>query len=310
MKPTVENAKLLATLLGIVQSENEKVRNDLYEQIYSALQQDINNQSGIKYLNVEGIETPVPVQVFTGARGERGPQGVRGAEGPRGERGLIGEQGPRGLQGAQGIQGIQGERGPRGLPGTQGLPGRDADTSGLEEKFQEMYDDFVQKISAQITRMALSRGGGFTNDSGSGEVWLKFLDDVDVNSVSAPLHGQVLVWNSTLGKWQANTLTLDSIEGEVSNTYLTSTYVSNTQFQSFIANTNAYIASVSSGGSGTDANAFVSASWNEGNTTMNFIRNNSEIYSVRVTGFSSEVIDYGSIITDVDLDISRDYGTL
>lgn len=310
MKPTVENAKLLATLLGIVQSENKKVRDDLYEQIYSALQQDITNPSNetkIKYLVVEGIETPIPIQVFRGDKGEhgisgkdgrdgkdgvdgrdgkdgrdgatgpKGDPGERGEQGIQGERGIQGEQGIQGVQGEQGLQGIQGvagkdgengkdgaigpagekgdrgekgdkgdkgeqgdagpkgdrgekgekgdsgekgekgdngergekgERGDKGDPGEKGEQGetgpagRDADTSEFEKKFQKTFDEFIRQVSSQITRMALQRDGS----SGGGEVWLKFLNDVDVNSVSSPQNGQALVWNNSLKKWQANTI--------------------------------------------------------------------------------------------------------
>jgi len=49
MKPTLENAKLLATLLGIVNKQNSKIKDDLFEQLYKAVQKDINDQTGIQY---------------------------------------------------------------------------------------------------------------------------------------------------------------------------------------------------------------------------------------------------------------------
>jgi hypothetical protein len=56
------------------------------------------------------------------------------------------------------------------------------------------------------------------SSSGSGEVLLHRLDDVDYNSVKTPSNGQALVYNSTLGKWQANTV---SGSGSISNTFTT-----------------------------------------------------------------------------------------
>ena len=84
MKATVENAKLLAILLAVIQKENSKAKDSLYEQLYAALQEDIDSQSGVKLLQIEGIEDPIPIQVFRGDKGDIGPQG---------KRGLIGEQG-------------------------------------------------------------------------------------------------------------------------------------------------------------------------------------------------------------------------
>lgn len=207
MKPTVENAKLLATLIGITEKQNSKAKFDLYEQIYSALQKDINNQNGVQYLNIEGIEKPIPIKVFRGDKGIRGPQGPAGPIGIRGETGPAGPQGERGEIGPVGPRGLQGERGPQGEQGIQGFAGKDgkdADIAPVEKKFQELYDDFVRRISAQVTRMAYARGdmGG----GGSGEVNLHKMDDVDYASLKNATNGQTLVYNATTGKWQANTV--------------------------------------------------------------------------------------------------------
>jgi len=316
MQPTLENAKLLVTLLAVIKKENSNLKDKLLEELYSALQKDIQNQTG-KYLQVEDIENPIPVQVFHGERGLQGargatgprgiqgiqgetgktgdvgvagPQGEQGIEGPqgargekgdkgdtgeagaKGEQGVEGPQGARGAQGEHGADGVagvkgdkgdagvqgpkgdtgeagaKGEQGVRGLTGErgeQGLPGKDgkdADIKPVEERFQKLYDEFVSQISSQITRMALARGNsGVQVSAGSGEVLLKFLDDVDYQSISTAQDEYVLTYNASTKKWEAREST-GGAGGNVTNSYLTSTYVANTRFQSVLANTNAFIA--------------------------------------------------------------------
>ena len=55
MQPTLENAKLLVTLLAVIKKENSNLKDKLLEELYSALQKDIQNQTGVKYLQVEDI---------------------------------------------------------------------------------------------------------------------------------------------------------------------------------------------------------------------------------------------------------------
>ena len=245
MQPTLENAKLLVTLLAVIKKENSNLKDKLLEELYSALQKDIQNQTGVKYLQVEDIENPIPVQVF---HGERGLQGARGAAGPRGIQGIQGETGktgdigPRGVQGVRGLTGERGESGERGEQGLPGKDGKDVDIKPVEEKFQKLYDEFVSQISSQITRMALARGNsGVQVSAGSGEVFLKFLDDVDYQSISTAQDEYVLTYNASTKKWEAREST-GGAGGDVANSYLTSTYVANTRFQSVLANTNAFIA--------------------------------------------------------------------
>ena len=93
MKPTVDNAKLLTTVLAVIKKQGIEIKEDLRENLYKSLNE---------------IEIPA------------GEQGLQGEVGPQGDRGLIGEQGPIGPQGPQGIQGEKGEVGDRG---EQGEPG-------------------------------------------------------------------------------------------------------------------------------------------------------------------------------------------
>ena len=229
MKATVENAKLLATLLAVIQKENSKAKDSLYEQLYAALQEDIDSQSGVKLLQIEGIEDPVPIQVFRGDKGDIGPQGKRGLigeQGERGEQGIQGVQGPQGDPGRIGPQGLQGDKGDQGEKGDKGDAGRDGqdfDSSQLEKKFTELYDNFVRQISAQVTRMAYARGG-MDMSGGGGEVRLEFLDDVNRNS--AKQDGHFLKWDSASGKWigdAANnfttTIVTQDIIPAITNTY-------------------------------------------------------------------------------------------
>ena len=151
-----------------------------------------------------------------GDQGERGLQGERGflgPQGPQGERGLIGEQGepgpigPRGIQGPKGDKGDKGDPGATGPMGPQGVPGRDGtevDTESIRKSLEDNYQSFRDQIRQQVTRLATSGGGG---SSGSGEVWLHRLDDVDYTSVKTPSDGEVLTYNSNTGVWYASSPT-------------------------------------------------------------------------------------------------------
>ena len=66
----------------------------------------------------------------------------------------------------------------------------------------------------------VATGGG---PAGSGEVKLYRLDDVDYNSVKTPTNGQALVYNTTLGKWQANTISGGGGTANLHNATLTGT---------------------------------------------------------------------------------------
>lgn len=141
-----------------------------------------------------------------GARGPVGIQGIQGPQGEKGEKGEKGDQGEKGDIGPVGPRGDKGDRGEQGIPGPIGPPGADGrlvDLKPLKQELEEDLKNFRDSISAQVTRLALSsRSGG---SSGSGEVWLHRLDDVDYNTVKSPSDGQALVYNATKGKWEANT---------------------------------------------------------------------------------------------------------
>ena len=160
----------------------------------------------------------------TGQQGERGKQGDQGVPGQRGQRGERGEQGPAaidgtagrdgakgatgargdqglpGRDGKDGSQGLKGDKGDRGDKGDKGDPGSDANTKDLEKKLNTL----TENVDKRFSRFAYSAATGVKH-TGSGEVWLHRLDDVDYNSVKNPSNSQMLVWNSSTSKWRAST---------------------------------------------------------------------------------------------------------
>jgi hypothetical protein len=142
-----------------------------------------------------------------GERGEQGPSGVDGAAGRDGAKGATGETGPEGVpgrdgkNGKDGAQGLKGDKGDPGDKGDKGDPGSDANTKEIEKKF----DKLIENVDKRFSRFSYSAATGVKH-TGSGEVWLHRLDDVDYNSVKNPSDGQALVWNATIKKWVANTV--------------------------------------------------------------------------------------------------------
>jgi len=161
-----------------------------------------------------------------GERGEQGPSGVDGtngrdgsdgAKGETGERGLAGVSGREGKDGKDGAVGPKGDKGDKGDQGDKGDPGSDADVTKLEKKLDQLTQDVDRRIS-KVAFNAVTAGG---SSAGSGEVKLYRLDDVDYNTVRLPSDGQALVWSSSLGKWQANTVSGGGGGGGLSNTFTT-----------------------------------------------------------------------------------------
>ena len=220
--------------------------------------QGLTGEQGIQGLTGEqGIQGATGEQGIQGATGERGEpgekgdQGIQGAEGPmglRGERGLTGDagingkngiEGKAGINGKNGIEGKAGINGKNGIDGKAGIngkngidgkvgprgdkgdPGSDANVAPLEKKF----DQLTKTVDTKLSKIAYTAAMG--TSAGSGEVNLRNLDDVDYNSVSSPTDGHSLVYNGTLGKWQAN-----SGSGGISTA----------TFNSALANTNSFIA--------------------------------------------------------------------
>jgi hypothetical protein len=207
---------------------------------------------------VPGLEGPRGVKGDKGDTGDRGKQGERGEQGPegipgkRGQRGERGEQGPSGVDGAAGRDGSDGAKGETGARGDQGLPGRngkngkdgpqglkgdkgdpgekgnkgdpgsDANTKEIEKKF----DKLIENVDKRFSRFSYSAATGVKH-TGSGEVWLHRLDDVDYNSVKNPSDGQALVWNATIKKWVANTVSGGGGGGTHNTTFTGNTTITN-----------------------------------------------------------------------------------
>jgi len=181
MTLSLEAAKILAAAIKAAQNEADRVESKLLGEIRQIPQ------------GPEG--PPGPSGGPQGAKGDRGPPGIPGSQGPQGPKGERGEKGDRGLPGPKGDRGGPGPRGEAGPPGPVG------DVSTVSKQLNDRFEQLSQKISSQTTRLAMVGGGG-----GSGEVLLEKLDDVDFNTVSNATNGQALVYNSTLNKWQANTV--------------------------------------------------------------------------------------------------------
>ncbi len=133
-----------------------------------------------------------------GSTGETGLQGERGEKGDRGERG---EQGREGQQGIQGSTGPRGEIGPQGVQGIAGKDGKDGDIKPVEEKFQKFIDNVQKDVSAfktKVNAVIIKSGGQHGGSSGSGEVNLRHLDDIDRNSIA---DGYVLSYDNASSKF-------------------------------------------------------------------------------------------------------------
>jgi len=140
-----------------------------------------------------------------GEAGKIGPSGPVGAQGIQGERGLKGDKGDRGRDGQQGIQGSVGPRGEIGPQGIQGIPGKDGkdgDIKPVEEKFQKFIDNVQKDVNAfktKVNAVIIKSGGQHGGSTGSGEVNLRYLDDVDRDSIT---DGYVLSYDEASKKFK------------------------------------------------------------------------------------------------------------
>jgi hypothetical protein len=139
-----------------------------------------------------------------GEAGKTGPAGSTGEQGIQGERGLKGDRGERGQDGRQGIQGSvgpRGEIGPQGIQGVAGKDGKDGDIKPVEEKFQKFIDNVQKDVSAfktKVNAVIIKSSGPHGGSSGSGEVNLRYLDDIDRDSIA---DGYVLSYDNASSKF-------------------------------------------------------------------------------------------------------------
>lgn len=191
----LEKAKILSLASKFAKQEANEIKREILEQIKT-----LAESNGVLELKEVRLRGPEGIR---GLRGDMGPQGLTGI---KGERGYLGEQGPAGPIGIQGLKGDKGDKGDPGLRGPTGSTGPSADISHLEKR----VDQFIEGAEKRISRIAFSAAMGINRNSGSGEVNLHKLDDVDYASLKAASNGQALIYNSATGKWQAGTVASES----------------------------------------------------------------------------------------------------
>ena len=137
-----------------------------------------------------------------GPAGPAGTQGIQGERGPKGDRGDKGEPGRDGQQGLQGPAGPKGDTGPQGVQGPPGKDGKDGDVKHVEEKFKKFQSiletdlqQYKNKINASVSKAMATDAWKAT---GSGEVNLRYLDDVDRDSIA---DGYVLSYDEVTRKF-------------------------------------------------------------------------------------------------------------
>jgi len=188
----VEKAKLLSIASKFAKQEANEIKREILDQIKT-----LAESNGVLELREVRLRGPEGKQ---GKRGEIGPQGLTGIKGDKGDLGEQGFPGPMGMRGPKGDKGDKGDPGERGPIGPAGPA---ADISHLEKKL----DQFIEAAEKRISRIAFSAAMGMGRSPGSGEVNLHKLDDVDYSSLKTAANGQVLIYNSSTGKWQAGTVT-------------------------------------------------------------------------------------------------------
>jgi hypothetical protein len=138
-----------------------------------------------------------------GPAGPAGTQGIQGERGPKGDRGDKGEAGRDGQQGIQGPAGPKVDTGPQGVQGPPGKDGKDGDVKPVEEKFKKFQSilendlqQYKNKINASVSKAMATDAWKAT---GSGEVNLRYLDDVDRDSIQ---DGYVLSYSQANNKFE------------------------------------------------------------------------------------------------------------
>jgi hypothetical protein len=151
-----------------------------------------------------------------GEKGDRGDQGFPGKDGKSGKDGKDGKQGPKGDKGDVGPAGAQGPQGEKGDKGEKGDPGADADFTAIEKQINEFKDvlqkdvtQYKNKVNAVISK-GFGGGGG-----GSGEVNLRFLDDVDTTNLT---NNYYLKYNATTGKFVFSAISVGGADQSLNTT--------------------------------------------------------------------------------------------
>jgi hypothetical protein len=177
-------------------------------------QGDKGDRGGQGIQGEQGIQGPAGVDGRDGVDGKDGRDGINGLpgrdglDGRDGVDGKDGAQGKDGKPGAQGAKGEKGDIGPAGAPGPQGEqgpqgekgdPGQDADVRVVEEQVNKFKEFLLQDVNQYKNKVNAIIGQGFGGGShGGGEVNLRYLDDVDRDSIT---DGYVLSYNESTKKF-------------------------------------------------------------------------------------------------------------
>ena len=132
MSNVLDNAQLLATLLGILKNQNAKLSEEMKLSVQKQIDELVLTSPDKGDKGDTGDSGPQGIPGIQGDPGEKGPVGPKGVKGVKGDlgdpgntgvRGEQGVQGDPGIRGLQGSQGIQGEVGPQGIQGETGAKG-------------------------------------------------------------------------------------------------------------------------------------------------------------------------------------------
>ena len=143
---------------------------------------------------IQGDQGSAGVDGRDGVDGKDGTVGVKGDKGENGQDGKNGLDGKDGRDGKDGDKGDKGDRGEKGEQGAKGADGQSPDIKPLTEKFNNLSLD----INKRVGRIA-SDMGALASTAGTGEVNLRYLDDVDRLSIADGLN---LQYNATSKKFE------------------------------------------------------------------------------------------------------------
>lgn len=215
------DALSIATSVAFTKKEISKLREELDKKVKEELVVEYVDEQGNR-----NIVRPGPI----GPKGEKGRKGDKGDKGNSGIRGLTGPKGETGERGFQGLKGDKGESGPigpQGPVGPQGPSGKDVDFVAIEQKigkFQEVLQQDVRLFKAKVNEIIGSR---FGSGGGSGEVNLRYLNDVEINSIQ---DDRFLKYNASTNKFEF--VEINNTQGNSTNNILL-----NLDFGSFVSPT-------------------------------------------------------------------------
>jgi len=286
----LERAKLLSIASKFAKSESNLVREELIS-VLKELEEKVISENFIPGPQGErgliGPEGPQGLIGPVGPQGETGPVGPMGLAGNRGETGGIGPEGKQGERGKQGEKGApgergqrgeRGERGPSGIDGTNGSNGRDGTKGEAGERGPQGLPG-RNGANGKDGPVGPKGEKGDKGDPGSEanveplkKEFESFKDAID-KRMSRLAFNISTTGGSFAGSGEVRLNRLDDVD-----------YVSVD--------------------AATEGQALV---WD--NTLKKWKAGNA-VGDSSGGDFSSEAIDYGTIVGAVDIELSRDYGTL